>query len=166
MKSRGELIRIVLSHESVVRRFFDRKAGSIEDAEDLVQDVMCAIIEAYPRFRGTSSVTTWVYGICKNILYSHWSKRKRSFRLLRRIQENDTGPVGHDSFYLHWAYERLHPSDRRLFTEYYRNGRKIREIAESAGKPEGTVKYQLYQLRRELKYILTGGDVSYPTPGE
>ena len=154
--NREELRRIILTHESMIRRFFDRKVDLREDVEDLVQDTMCAIIEAYPRFEKRSSLTTWVYGICRHILYSHWYNRKRGLNLLRRIQENGSQRTTHDSFSVLWAYERLAPSLRRLFTDYYRCGMKIREIAQSSGKPEGTVKYQLYQLRRELKRILTG----------
>jgi RNA polymerase sigma-70 factor (ECF subfamily) len=40
--------------------------GNMEDAEDLAQDIFLRIVESLPRFRQSSSLSTWIYRITVN----------------------------------------------------------------------------------------------------
>jgi RNA polymerase sigma factor (sigma-70 family) len=151
--SSDALKKLVLAHEPLVRRFFSRKIKEINDLEDLVQDTLCAVLEAYPRFSGRSSVTTWVYGICRNVLYNYYYRNDHSRKLIRRIQSNHADDSPSNLFYLHWARDRLDPAQKKLFNNFYRDAMSIKEISFHYGIPEGTVKYRLYRLRQELKRI-------------
>ena len=46
------------------------------------------------------------------------------------------------------------PLYRKLYDEYYTVGQKVKDIAALLEKPEGTVKYLLYDLRRRLRRIV------------
>lgn len=55
-----------------------RLVGSVEDAEDLTQDSVIKIANAYPRFEGRSAFRTWAYRIATNTCYNFLtSARKR-----------------------------------------------------------------------------------------
>jgi RNA polymerase sigma-70 factor (ECF subfamily) len=160
MSPDSELTRIVSEHEPRVRSFFRRRVRNAHDAEDLAQEAMCAVIDAYPRFRGDSNVTTWVYAICSNQLFNHYRGRDRRQRLSVRLRSNgaDAAEAAEDRrirlLALDVAAERLPGHMHRLFTMHYREGRSVREIAEDTDTPEGTVKYHLYILRAQLRRIL------------
>ena len=151
---RKDLSRIVFAFEDRIRRYFSRHVSNQEDIEDLAQDVICALMDSYNRFRGDSSVTTWVYAICRNHLYLYYRTKKRRGALLSRLLHEPPSGCNDSQAILDIACERLTRDQKKLFIEFYRNRRTIREIADLLVKPEGTVKFLLYELRRDLKTIL------------
>jgi RNA polymerase sigma-70 factor, ECF subfamily len=65
-----------------------RLSGSVQDAEDLVQEAMLRGWRSYARFRGEASVRTWLYRIATNAFLS--SARRR------RHLPSDLGPPAAD----------------------------------------------------------------------
>ena len=155
-----EIERIVAEYEVLIRTYFRRRVKNVHDVEDLVQEAMCAIISGFPRFRGDSSVATWIYAICGNLYSSFRRGDKRASRLFIRLTSNERGKYSDESeridrdLLIDVAIDRLPGSMRRLFTERYRNDRSIKEIAATLELAEGTVKYRLFQIRNELRSIL------------
>lgn len=149
--------RLVAQYEPEMRRFFRGRADTREDAEDLYQEAVLAIVSGYPRFAGRSSVSTWVYAICRNI-HSHYAAGRMRRRKLDQALGTDASrapagtPVRHD---LRLALDRLPPPQRELYRLHYEQGFPIREIAARLERPQGTVKYQLYMLRSALRRLLT-----------
>lgn len=163
---------LATGYAGLVRVFFSRRCANREDAEDLAQEALCAIIAAAPRFRGESRPSTWVYAICRNV-WSGWLSRKSAERakteaLGRELALCDTISA--------WAADRngagqgidpdmgvdlaaalgsLRASERRLYGLYYVEGRTVREIALVLERPEGTVKYLLSGLRARLRELLS-----------
>ena len=122
--------------------------------EDLTQEVLCAVLSSYKRFNGRSSETTWVYGICKNVLFNYLYRQRRSHDLIRKLSQNEPERSSFELFALRWAGDRLSPPQKKLFYDFYRDATPVRSIAAQLEVPEGTVKYRLYTLRQELKRIL------------
>jgi len=69
-----------------IRRYLDRLLGASE-AEEATQEVFVKVSQALARFRGESSVSTWIYRVATNVAYD----RLRSSSLRR------TGEVPIDS---------------------------------------------------------------------
>jgi RNA polymerase sigma-70 factor (ECF subfamily) len=160
---------LVAAYAGLVRSFFARRCASAEDAEDLAQDALCAVMEAAGRFRGEAAASTWVWAICRNTWMNWLDSKRREARIGQAaIVESlaRAGPwaapceapkdgelaLGLD---LAAALSRLGPSESRLYRLFYVEGRKVKEIALLLGKPEGTVKYLLSLLRARLKELLS-----------
>jgi RNA polymerase sigma-70 factor (ECF subfamily) len=54
-----------------------RLSGSVQDAEDLVQEAMLRGWRSYTRFRGEATVRTWLYRIATNVFLSSTRRRRR-----------------------------------------------------------------------------------------
>lgn len=163
---------LAIGYAGLVRVFFSRRCANREDAEDLAQEALCAIIAAAPRFRGDSQPSTWVYAICRNV-WSGWLSRKSAERakaeaVAREIALCDTigagcatqEASGHGldpdlGVDLAKALGSLRASERRLYGLYYVEGRTVREMAHILEKPEGTVKYLLSGLRARIRELLS-----------
>lgn len=149
-----ELAHIVYSYEGKIRLFFLRHLAQEEDIEDLTQEVVCAIFAGYKHFRRSSSLSTWIYAICRNQLYTFYRRKDRSQKLFSKLSRET--PSRDDSLLglLELSFDRLRPDQRKLYNDYYRFRKSVREVADELGKPEGTVKYLLYELRKDLALIL------------
>ena len=55
-----------------------RMTSSPDEAEDAMQDAFISAYRAYPRFRGESAITTWLYRITVNAVLMKRRKEKRA----------------------------------------------------------------------------------------
>ena len=72
----GEALEALLErHEARLYRFARRLCRHREDAEDVLQDSLIAAARGLPRFRGASSIGTWLYTIARSFCIK---KRRKS----------------------------------------------------------------------------------------
>ena len=69
--------------EALLRSPYDRihglawqLTGSRDDAEDVAQDVCCALVEKLAGFRGDAKFGTWLCGITVNACRDHYRRRR------------------------------------------------------------------------------------------
>ena len=153
----------VSEHAALVRGFFLRRCPSAEDAEDLAQETFLAILTSLKRRRGDSSPSTWVWAICRHVLARHIRTLEARRRLAERLASEEATRESRREeadgrLALELKLEELGPGDRLLFSCVYERGLSIRETAGLLGRPEGTIKYQLFLLRKRL------GDLISPSP--
>ena len=72
-----DLPREVEDYRRELRGYAYRMLGSIQDAEDAVQNAMIRAWRAYERFDGRSSLRTWIYRILTNVCLDEIAARKR-----------------------------------------------------------------------------------------
>jgi RNA polymerase sigma-70 factor, ECF subfamily len=63
-----ELEDVFRAHQKAVFAYFLRVVGNRQDAEELTQETFVRACGAAPRFRGDSSVRTWLFGIARRVL--------------------------------------------------------------------------------------------------
>src|SRR5881398_2962720 len=71
--------RLVEPHRGALHAHCYRMLGSVQDAEDALQDAMLRAWRGLPRFEGRSSVRTWLYTIAGNAaldITRHRSRRE------------------------------------------------------------------------------------------
>ena len=64
-------------HFDALYRFFANKLGTASEVEDLMQQTMIACVEGRARFRGDSSVRTFLFAIARNTLLKFLRDRKQ-----------------------------------------------------------------------------------------
>jgi len=123
-------------------------------AEDVVQETMLAAWRSASAYRGDSSVSTWLFGIC----------RHKVADALRRCPQAETRPlpeaaVGDASAIEFWGtFDRLTPDDRELLLLAFHYGFSQQEVAQVLDVPVGTVKSRTFHARRRLQALMEGGD--------
>lgn len=132
-----------------------RMVGNRADAEDLTQDVFVKVFKQLHKFRGASSVSTWIYRITMNTCLDFLRKRKRRPTVSLEL----VGDVPADSSNLKGLIEsvvsRMSEGYRTVFVLHDIQGLKHSEIAEILGITEGASKSQLHRARARLRMELT-----------
>lgn len=137
--------------------------GNHDDAEDLAQEAFVRAYHSLPKFRGESSVYTWLYRITVNLCLNHLRTRRiRSFVGLEKIEavmpsseEADAQTELQElSAAARQAIQALPDKQRAVFVLRHFRGLSHAEIAKIMGRQEGTIKANYFQAVRKLRSAL------------
>jgi RNA polymerase sigma-70 factor, ECF subfamily len=145
---------IVKRTEPALRRLLGRLCGRHADLDDLVQETYLRVWRGFGRFRGESSLTTWMTRIAVNVS-RNWARSRRPTVALSECAESVLGlaPEAREAAVFN-AYEqalaRLSPEQRAVFILHEAEGMSYQEIAMALGCPVGTVMSRLHRARTRL----------------
>jgi len=154
--------RLYQLHAGRVHALCLRLAGQPMEARELVQDTFVHAWEALPRFRGESSLTTWLHRIAVNAMLERRRRdRRRSARVSLAGDEDEVegAPLGGGSvppadvataIDLERAIAALPPGVRRAFVLHEVEGYSHEEVAGMTGLATGTLRAQLHRARQLL----------------
>jgi RNA polymerase sigma-70 factor (ECF subfamily) len=150
-----------------------RQLGNAADAEDAVQDALLAAYKHLDQFRGQAQLSTWLTAIVTNCARMQLRRRPRQphvsldeqlgqdqeYSLLDRLADSGPSPEeecskaelhGHLVEYV----GQLSTPLRRAYQMSDLEGRSVKEIAQTLGLAEGTVKAQLSRARAKLSRMM------------
>jgi len=141
-----------------VYRLMMRMVGP-QDADDLTQQVFLQTFRKLDRFRGESTLETWLYRLASNEALQHLRRRKRDSTdpLLHEPASNDSdrGLRIEDSEMLELGLSKLDAELRVILSLKEVQDLSYAKIAETIGIPAGTVGSRLNRARKELRQELT-----------
>ena len=159
---------LVAEHQRAVVKLATNLLGDREEALDLSQEVFLRVFRTIHRFRGQSSLRTWIYRIAVNQArnrHRFWRRRHRADQV-----SLDQHVAAHGDVFsgfgptpervlaqkeladrLHDALERLPFDQRTAIVLREVDGLSYEEIAFSLGLAVGTVKSRLTRARQALR---------------
>jgi len=155
---------LVRSRRQTVTRLVGRLLGWTSDVPDVVQDVFVSALSGIGRFRGNSSVDTWLTRIAINTCRKH--QRRRLVRWIawkRQTAEpadvEMAGPeaaaMSRETFeQVRRAVQELSPKYREVVALRYFEGRSIIDVAELLDLSRNAVDVRLNRARSQLKDAL------------
>ena len=139
-----------------------KKCKSIEDAEDLSQEIMAKVYVALIKRDDIEDVSKFIWTIAHNSLSNYYRDNNHSFAGMPIDEvENclyDETPTAESALtrreeisklYSEIAY--LSKLQRRIVIMYYYENKKQEHIAKELNIPVGTVKWHLFEAKKELK---------------
>jgi RNA polymerase sigma-70 factor (ECF subfamily) len=164
---------IVQVHRPQIFRFLLASTRDVDLAETLTQECFLKAHRNWDRFRGDSSVMTWLMRIAINLEKDHWRNRRMQF--WRHTQTNSVDldeasewlPSGERSIeqqllareqvsHVWKAVEGLSARQRTVFLLRYVEDQELSEIALATGLSEGTVKAHLSRALVKVRAELRG----------
>lgn len=146
-----------------VYRFCRKRTSSEQEAEELASTINLEIIAGIKK-RQPEHFEAWMWKVAKNC-YSKWAKQKHIqithfTKEELNLQEMETIALASPEEYyvqnetlglLRRELAFIKKEYRRILTFYYKDQKKIREIAERLEMPEGTIKQRLYSAKHLLR---------------
>jgi RNA polymerase sigma-70 factor (ECF subfamily) len=132
--------------------------GNRAEAEDAVQECFIAVHQSIGRFRGASTLSTWVYRIAIHAALRIKSRRPRdpipgseeADPPANAARPDDLAAAREDMRQLQRALEHLGEEHRTVLSLFAIDGLSHQEIAEVLGIPTGTVWSRLHAARKRL----------------
>lgn len=152
-------------HHGAVRAFAKRLLGDASATEDLVHEVFVALPKAIRRYRGDSSLRTFLIAIAVNHARHHVRAATRRRRAMEKLAQEPEAPAHapdpeHDARRrelaraLTRALDELPLDQRVAFVLCEVEERTSREAGTIAGVPEATMRTRLFHAKKRLRALL------------
>jgi len=156
---------LVLGYQNKVIHISYGMLSDYQDACDAAQEVFVKVYRSIDRFRGDSSLSTWIYRITKNVCSDFLRKRKDPYLSIDEEKEEGTKLEIVDTSkspeqiaekneiqrIVHEALGELDDNSRLMITMFDLEGLSYEEISAALEIPIGTVKSRLNRAREKLK---------------
>ena len=151
---------VIRAHGDALERVAWGYVDNAPDREDLMQEILVALWRALPRFRGESSLRTFVLRVAHNRAITFATRRRRFEDLPEEGLLPDPAPLveerlieeqHRDSLFL--AIREL-PEAQRQAVMLHLEGLSQREIAELQETSENNVAVRLTRARKALRAVL------------
>jgi RNA polymerase sigma factor (sigma-70 family) len=161
------------AHYEFLERYILNNKGSHEDAQDIFQETIVAFINVVKsgKFRGESSIKTFLYSLNRNIWLNELKRRGRA--LAREVKYEKEGGREEDAVYqaletreagkeLMKVMEALGENCRKILLLYYYENRPMKEILASLPyENEQVVRNKKYKCLKQLEGLIAGNENLY-----
>lgn len=155
-------------HFGSLSNYIEQNTGSREDAEDIFQEVLISFIELVrlEKFRGDSSVKTFLYSMNRNLWLNELKKRNRSLAR-EKIYEKDRPSLQTATDELIAGREarqqvltvvgKLGDTCRKILLGFYYRELSMKEILADIGyENEQVVRNKKYKCLKQLEQMIAG----------
>jgi RNA polymerase sigma-70 factor (ECF subfamily) len=154
----ADIDQVIRAHGDALARVAWGYVDNAPDREDLMQEILMALWRALPRFRGESSLRTFVLRVAHNRAITFATRRRRFEDL--SDERPDPAPLAEERLIEEQQRERLFGAIRRLpeaqrqAVMLHLEGLSQREIAELQETSENNVAVRLARARKALRTLL------------
>lgn len=130
---------------------------SNEDREDLFQEIVFQLWKSYPKFKGESKLSTWIYRIALNTAIASFRKKTTSINYFTELPDfaeelpSDESEVRQERLFS--VLKLLEDSEKALIALYFEE-LTYQQIAEITGMNENYVGVKLNRIKTKIKTLL------------
>jgi RNA polymerase sigma-70 factor (ECF subfamily) len=141
-------------YNSQILNYFFRLSGNLEDSQDLTQSVFLRILKYRKSFNQSKSFKSWIYGVSRNIMNSHFQTRviNTEYTEINQLQESSNSDDEND-LKLYKAINMLNDEYKELIILSKFQGLKYKEIAEIFSTTEASIKNKVFRALDKLRTL-------------
>jgi len=153
-------LKLVNRHKGIVYKASRIYADSVEDREDLQQEILIQLWKSYQNFKGNSEFSTWMYRVAINTAITYLKKEKqRSGNHTEvphhfEVQQEDYNPAKDRQLEIFYnAVQELNPLEKAVIF-YFMEGMSHKEIGNNLGLSEGNARVKLSRTKEKIQQII------------
>ncbi|QBJ87057.1 sigma-70 family RNA polymerase sigma factor [Chryseobacterium gleum] len=153
-------LKLVNRHKGIVYKASRIYADSVEDQEDLQQEILIQLWKSYQNFKGSSEFSTWMYRVAINTAITYLKKEKqRSGNHTEvphhfEVQQEDYNPAKDRQLEIFYsAVQELNPLEKAVIF-YFMEGMSHKEIGKNLGLSEGNARVKLSRTKEKIQQII------------
>jgi RNA polymerase sigma-70 factor (ECF subfamily) len=147
-------------HQNIVHKVCRLYTNNTDAHNDLFQEITIQLWKAYPKFRGDSKFSTWMYRVGLNTAITLYRKSKRRINtqefdaLEFKIKAEEYDDTEEQQLkLLYKAVHQLNDIEKALVFLYLED-KDYREISETLGITEVNARVKMNRVKKKLKTIL------------
>jgi len=147
-------------NQNIIHKVCRIYTNNQEAHNDLFQEITIQLWKAYPKFRGDSKLSTWMYRIGLNTAITLYRKSKRTIQtqdfdtVLHKIKSTDYDNTEEEQLKLMYkAIHQLSDIDKGLVFLYLED-KNYKEISETIGISEVNARVKINRIKTRLRTIL------------
>ena len=153
---RESLDELVAEHQASMRRFAVRLTGSLESAEEIMQESLLRIVRSWGGFRRQAAFKTWAIRVILNVFHDWLAKTRQSLPLEdmsdpRAVDPPACAMADELRRYVAQRVSALPPRQREVLVLLVYEGLSVGETAQLLQMQVANVYATLYQARRRLR---------------
>ncbi len=148
------------ANQNIVHKICRLYTNDADSHNDLFQEITIQLWKAFPKFRGDSKFSTWMYRVGLNTAITLYRKSKRSIATqdFESVSFKITADEYDDTVELQLrlmydAVKQLNDIDKALVFLYLED-KNYREIADTLGITEVNARVKMNRIKEKLKTIL------------
>jgi len=156
VNSKETFIAAIKENEGIIFKIASVYTNSVEDKNDLVQEVIYQLWKSYPSFNHKSGLSTWMYRVALNVaIYQLKTSKRRISTVAIEDEVLDYEETNDAAAEEKWKIfrqqiEQLNLLDKGIVTLYLDN-KSYEEIAEIVGISPSNVGTRLSRIKEKLK---------------
>ena len=148
------------NNQNIVHKVCSLYTNNSDAHNDLFQEITIQLWKAYPKFRGESKFSTWMYRVALNTAITLYRKSKRQVRtqdyddFIYKIRSDDYDETQEQQLKLMYnALKQLGDIDKALVFLYLED-KDYSEISETLGISEVNARVKMNRIKKKLKTIV------------
>ena len=153
-------VELLQKHQNIVHKVCRLYTNNADAHNDLFQEITIQLWKAYPKFRGDSKLSTWMYRIGLNTAITLYRKSKRTIQtqdfdtVLHKIKSTEYHNTEEEQLKLMYkAIHQLSDIDKALIFLYLED-KNYKEISETIGISEVNARVKMNRIKIRLRTIL------------
>jgi len=147
-------------HQNIIHKVCRLYTNNYDAHNDLFQEITIQLWKAYPKFRGDSKFSTWMYRVGLNTAITLYRKSKRTINTQDfngvefKMKAEDYDNTEEEQLKtLYKAIHELNDIEKALVFLYLEN-KDYREISQTMGITEVNARVKMNRIKTKLKTIL------------
>ena len=147
-------------HQNIVHKVCRLYTNNQEAHNDLFQEITIQLWKAYPKFRGDSKFSTWMYRVGLNTAITLYRKSKRSIQTQEfesiqfKIKSEEYDDTEEQQLKLLYKAVHLLNDIEKALVFLYLEDKNYSEISETLGITEVNARVKMNRVKTKLKTIL------------
>lgn len=153
-------LKLVNEHKGILYKASRIYADSLEDREDLQQEILIQLWKSYRNFKGNSEFSTWMYRVAINTAITYLKKEKQRTSNQTdvpshfEVQNEDYNPAKDKQLEVFYrAVQELKALEKAIIF-YFMEGMSHKEIGENLGLSEVNARVKLNRTKEKIQQII------------
>ncbi len=160
VSSREEFIHNIEENQGILHKVCGMFCSITADKEDLYQEIILQLWKSWPKFRGDSKISTWMYRVALNTAISmtarnkkHKNTRQLDQQSFKQADEGGSAITQEDIQLLHQAIATLSEIERAIILLYLEE-KSYDEIAEILGMTRTNVGVRIMRIKKKIERVM------------
>ncbi len=151
--------KLIKDNQGLIVKISRLYTNSLEDEQDLFQEIVLQLWRSYDSFKGDSKISTWMYRVALNTAITLFRKKTKSpqtdelkdfqYRFYTEVEDDKKEQIS-----LLYKVIKMLPNVERAIVTMYLDDLPYKDIAENLGISEVNARVKMNRLKKTLKELM------------